>query len=126
MKRFLFLLLLISLIPGAMADNVTNMSAPVPVYLSFMGGHAFGENPIQIIDNSTGAIVFIGNTSSRNISLQPDRGYYLRVEPAGLSDAANSPDAAGAGLMDYVRRNPIGVIAFTIAIVILLARLRRK
>jgi hypothetical protein len=127
MKASIFaILLILALIPGAFADgNITNQT-PEPVIFSLQGGHAFGENPIQIIDRSNGNITFIGNTSSRNIQLSPDHDYWLRVEPAGLSDAANSPDSGLVGMMDFAGQNPIGLIFFALIASIAIARLRRK
>lgn len=119
MKPIYLLLVLVLAIPAvSAADNET--------ILSFVGAQPFGENPVQIIDNSSGAIVFIGNTTSRNITLQLYRGYDLRVEDAGLSDAVNNPDSGLIGALDYVRRNPIGCIAGSFMLGILLSAITRK
>lgn len=117
MKAVFIAVLLAALVvmPAMAADNETlNQTYPVPMVLSFSGGHVWGENPVQILDNQTGRIAFIGNTSSRNITLPPDRGYVLRVEPAGLTDAAHNPDSVLIGITEYVGKNPISCVFFTL------------
>jgi hypothetical protein len=131
MKRLLFILIVLScLIAPALADgnvtNSTNVTYPDPVILSFMGGHMFGENPIEILDNQTGRIAFIGNTSSKGVNLTPDRGYIIRVEPAGISDAANAPDAGLVGAMKWAEKNPLGTFVFSSILAVVLIRLKRK
>jgi hypothetical protein len=118
------LLALVAVPVSADVVNVTNVT--VPVILSFTGGNMFGDNPVQIIDNSTGHIAFMGNTSSRNIQIEPDRGYVLRVEPAGLTDAANSPDNALIGMIEYTGKNPIGSVAIALIIGVFISSIRRK
>jgi hypothetical protein len=130
MKAVVFFLVVLALVvlPAAAEDiNATNTTPVYPVVLSFIGGQAFGDNPVQIVSNSTSEIAFIGNTSSRNISLSPDGGYVLRVDRAGLTDAANNPDFAFASLMNFVGEHPIGCIALvTIVSAIISAIVRRR
>ena len=124
---FLIIIALVALfaVPASAEDlNMTNVT--VPVILSFSGGNMFGENPVQILDNSTGQIAFIGNTSSRNITLAPDRGMVLRVEPAGLTDAASSPDNALIGAIEYTGRNPIGSIAIAFIVAVFISSFIRR
>jgi hypothetical protein len=134
MRFLIAVLVLVALlvIPVYAADeNLTNVTntTPFPVVLSFTGIQAFGTNPVQIIDNSTGEIVFIGNTSSRNIQLpDPDgqQGYTLRIEKAGLSDAANNPDYAFVSMLEYAGENPVGCVALVTIISALISSLVRR
>jgi hypothetical protein len=71
----ILLALLIIPISISAEDNET-VNQTIPVILTFTGGHPWGENPIQVINNITGGIVYIGNTSSRNITVEPDRGIF--------------------------------------------------
>jgi hypothetical protein len=129
MKLLLFSIVVLLLITSVMADNVTNettvIPTEVPLVFSFQGGHAFGEKPVEI-DSSAGSIPFVGNTSSRNIELPPDFDYLLRVEPAGISDAANVPDAGFVDVRKWVENNPLatGIGAVLIAVIILKFRRR--
>jgi hypothetical protein len=131
MKRIfiLFVLVLIAGVPPVLADNNTTLSniTPMdPLILSFQGGHMFGENPVEILDNQTGRLAFIGNTSSKGVNLSPDRGWIIRVEPAGVSDAANSPDAGVIGAMTWAEKNPFGTFFLsTLLAAILIASKRR-
>jgi len=114
--------------PVSADGNLTNITPPEPVILSFMGGHMFGENPVEILDNETGRIAFVGDTGSKWVNLSPERGYRIRVEPAGVSDAANSPDAGVVGLMKWADKNPFGTFVYTtfIAACLIAFKKRRK
>lgn len=132
MKLLFFMVLLAVLVVPALADdaNLTNttgnLTLPDPIILSFQGGHMFGENPVSIYDNKTGRIAFLGNTSSRGVNLTPGRGYLIRVEPAGVSDAANAPDAGVVGAMIWAEKNPFGTFMISIVVAMVIIRLKRK
>lgn len=128
--RSLFLILavaglLVLVLPTMAADNETE-NQTIPVILSFSGGRPWGENPVQIIESGTGSIVHITNTSGRNIQVEPDRDYVLRVEPAGLIDAAHSPDSILVGLSDFVGKNPIGSIFLCLILGAIISAIRRE
>lgn len=118
MKIALVMIILGAFISGTVSAEVTDLK------FDFMGGHAFGENPV-LIKNTSGYDVFFGNTSSRGIVL-PDDDYIIRVEPGGLIDSANSPDAALQGLMKTSERNPGGTFAICMVIGVICYRFRRK
>jgi len=121
----ILLALLIIPISISAEDNET-VNQTIPVILTFTGGHPWGENPIQVINNITGGIVYIGNTSSRNITVEPDRGYILRVEPAGLIDAAHSSDSALIGMSEFVGKNPLGSIFISLILGAFISAYRRQ
>ena len=127
--NFLFILVFLALLLPVVsaADNTTNITPPDPITLSFMGGHMFGENPVEILENST-HLVFIGNTSSKGVNLSPDYDQYvIRVEPAGISDAVNAPDAGLIGAMKWAEKNPFGTLfGATLAAAIMISIKRRK
>jgi hypothetical protein len=112
--------------PLSAADENATLNQTVPVILTFSGGHPWGENPVQIIESSTGGIVHITNTSGRNITVEPDRDYILRVEPAGLVDAAHSPDSILIGLSEYAGKNPLGSVFICLIVGAFISAYRRK
>ena len=87
----------------------------------------FGENPVEILINQTPYnVAFIGNTSSKSINLSPDYGYIVRVEPSGISDAANAPDAGLVGIMKWMDKNPFGTFAYATLIGLILLVIKRR
>jgi hypothetical protein len=128
---FIFIAVLLVLFIGSSvvsaADNSTVNETPteIPILFSFQGGHSLGENPIEFV-SSTGEIAFIGNTSSKAISLPPDPDYIIRIEPAGLSDKINSPDSSFVDIGRWAANNPIGSFGLILIIAIVLVKLRRK
>jgi hypothetical protein len=122
--------ILCMVISPASADNnttnSTNMTFPDPIVLSFMGGHMFGENPVEIFENNTHQ-VFYGNTSSKGINLSPDdEEFTIRVEPAGISDAINAPDSGMVGVMTWAEKNPFGTLFGATVIAAIAISLKRK
>jgi PKD repeat protein len=76
--------------------------------LSFIGRGLFGSNPVEITDKATGRIVYVGDTSSKNITL-PDGFYKVQIEPGSLIDFANSPDYGLTAAAQTARKNVIGI-----------------
>jgi len=113
------------LVLPVMAEDNETINQTVPVILSFTGGRPWGENPVQIIESDTGSIVHITNTSGRDIRVEPDRDYILRVESAGLIDAAHSPDSVLVGLSELVGKNPIGSVFLCLILGALISAFRR-
>jgi PKD repeat protein len=88
-------------------DYIVVNPAPIPVSLSFISNTVFGSNPVELTDIN-GTIVFVGNTSSRNMT--PMDGHYkLQIEPGGISDAMNSPDYGLTMAANLARKNLLGI-----------------
>jgi len=88
--------------------------------LSFVSSGSWGSNPVIITDKASGAIVFVGKTSSKNIMLNSSGEYFVQIEPGGITDAMNSPDSGLAGLADWAKKNLLGIIIggiFVLAII---------
>jgi hypothetical protein len=114
-----------SVVSAANNSTVNETPTEIPILFSFQGGHSLGENPIEIV-SSNGEISFIGNTSSKAISLPPDPDYIIRIEPAGLSDKINSPDSSFIDLGRWAANNPIGAFGLVLVFAIILIKVRRK
>jgi PKD repeat protein len=78
--------------------------------ISFISSGSWGSNPVIITDKSSGEIVFVGKTSSKNIMLESDSEYTVQVEPGGITDTMNSPDYGLYQLQDWAKKNIIGII----------------
>jgi hypothetical protein len=130
MRYAILILILFAVVAiPASADNVTanetiNQTPMDPLIFNFAGGHMFGENPVLFIDQSNGNTT-IANTSSKAITLPPDRDYYVRVEPAGISDAMNAPDAGVVGLMKWAEKNPLGTFFGSLILALFLMKAKR-
>lgn len=132
--KILFALLVLALLAvPVLADNVTEnvtptitiTPTPIPLVISFQGGHTFGEYPVEF-DNSLGDPPVVVNTSSRGIELDPDPDYVVRVEPAGISDVLNSPDSGFFSLGDYAEANPMGVLFIAVLAAVVIMKFRRR
>jgi|GEM_PF-5461712 FOG: PKD repeat len=86
--------------------------------ISFIGSGIYGSNPIEIIDNVTGEVVFEGSTASRNVQLDSNGRYLVRIEPGGLSDILNCPDYGLYLFLFWVRKNMLGVVAGIVLVLI--------
>lgn len=89
-------------------DYINVTPANIPVSFSFVSNTIFGSNPVEITD-ANGTIVFVGNTSSRNISVM-EGSYKIQIEPGGITDGLNSPDYGLAMGADVGRKNIIGIL----------------
>lgn len=98
---------------------VTSPSSQIS--MSFVGGGIWGSNPVEIVDKGSGAIIFVGNTSSRNVSIPGDSNVDIRIEKGGLTDLINSPDFSLNIGMRYARENIIGVILIGLLFVLVIA-----
>ena len=95
---------------------------PLPyTVISLSGAGIWGTNPVIITDKSSGDVVFVGNTSSKNIQVNATGQYSLQVMDGGLTDIFNAPDYGLAVVMDLAKNNIIGILIGLAIIVILIA-----
>ena len=91
--------------------NYINVNSSIPTTaLSFINAGSWGSNPVIITDLSSGAVVFIGKTSSKNIMLDSDGSYSIQVSPGGITDVLNSPDYGLTVAADWAKKNVIGIL----------------
>jgi PKD repeat protein len=88
---------------------IVNSSIPTTA-LSFINAGSWGSNPVIITDLSSGAVVFIGKTSSKNIMLDSDGSYSIQVSAGGITDVLNSPDYGLTVAADWAKKNVIGIL----------------
>lgn len=93
---------------------------------SFISRGIWGSNPIEITDLHSGEIVFVGKTSSRNVMLDSNGNYSVKIEPGGITDVFNSPDYGITVIADFGKNNVIGVILFAFIVVLVIAIFFRR
>lgn len=94
--------------------------------ISFSGSGIWGTNPLLITDKSNGDLIFVGNTSSKNIQLNSTGSYSVQTLPGGWTDIFNAPDYGLAVIMDYVKNNLMGILIVGSILLIILRLLLRR
>lgn len=94
--------------------------------ISFTGAGMWGPNPVIITDRSSGDIVFVGNTSSKDIQVNSTGQYSIETMSGGWTDIFNAPDYGLVVVMDLVKNNILGLIILGAIIVVLLGLIFRR
>lgn len=94
--------------------------------ISFTSSGIWGSNPVIITDLSSGEIVFVGKTSSKNIPLDSDGQYSVDVQPGGITDFLNSPDSGIGTIAVFAQNNLVGVLFFAFLIVLVILIISRR
>jgi len=107
--------------------NYINVNSSISTTaLSFINAGGWGSNPVIITDLSSGAVVFIGKTSSKNIMLDSDGSYSVQVSPGGITDVLNSPDYGLTVAADWAKKNVIGILIGGVIVLALLGLFFRR
>lgn len=88
---------------------VVSSSIPYTVF-SFTSAGIWGSNPVIITDKSSGDVVFVGKTSSKNVQLNSSGHYSIDIQRGGLTDYFNSPDFAIGEIAGFASQNLIGIL----------------
>jgi PKD repeat protein len=107
-------------------NYITVLSSISTTAISFTSSGFWGSNPLIITDNSSGEIVFVGKTSSKNIPLDSDGHYSVEVMPGGVTDILNSPDYGISIIADFAQKNSIGLLFFGLIAMLLIAVIFRR
>jgi hypothetical protein len=94
--------------------------------ISFTGAGMWGANPVIITDKSSGDIIFVGNTSSKNIQVNTTGQYSVQTMPGGWSDILNAPDYGLVVVMDLVKNNLLGLIILGVILMVILGLIFRR
>ena len=94
--------------------------------ISFSGAGMWGQNPVIITDKSSGDIVFVGNTSSKDISVNTTGQYTVQTLPGGWTDILNAPDYGLVVVMDLVKNNLLGLIILGLVLLVVLGLIFRR
>lgn len=91
-------------------DYITVTPGIPTTALSFIAMDIWGTNPIEITDLNNGSVIFVGNTSSRNIMLDSSGSYSVKIEPGGITDTINSPDYGIVQFGGWGAKNLFGIV----------------
>ena len=107
-------------------DYIVVTSSINTTAFSFISKGMWGSNPLEITDLHSGEIVFVGKTSSRNIMLDSNGNYAIRLEAGGITDILNSPDYGIAVIADFAKNNIIGLLIFGAMFVLVMIIIFRR
>jgi PKD repeat protein len=107
-------------------DYITVLSSISTTTISFTSTAMWGSNPVLITDNSSGEVVFVGKTSSKNIPLDSDGHYSVETLPGGITDIMNTPDYGISVVASFGSKNLIGLLIFSILAMIVIAIIFRR
>lgn len=107
-------------------DYIVVSSAITTTALSFSHTGLWGSNPVVVTDKTSGAIVFIGKTSSKNIMLNSSGSYSVEVGQGGITDILNSPDYGLYVAQDIAKNNILGIIFGVVIVMVLIGFFRGK
>ncbi len=107
-------------------DYIIVSSAITTTALSFSHTGLWGSNPVVVTDKSSGAIVFIGKTSSKNIMLNSSGTYSVEIGKGGITDILNSPDYGLYVVQDLAKNNIIGIIFGVVILIVIIGLFRSK
>ena len=88
--------------------------------ISFSSEGLGGPNPVIITDKSSGDIVFVGNTSSKDVRVNSTGQYSVQTFPGGWTDIINSPDYGLALAADWAKKNMIGILIGGVIVLIII------
>jgi PKD repeat protein len=94
--------------------------------ISFSGAGMWGPNPVIITDKSSGDIIFVGNTSSKDIQVNTTGQYSIQTMPGGWSDILNAPDYGLVVIMDLVKNNLLGLIILGVILMVIFGLIFRR
>ncbi len=107
-------------------DYIVVSSAITTTALSFSHTGLWGSNPVVVTDKTSGAIVFIGKTSSKNVMLNSSGTYSVEIGQGGITDILNSPDYGLYVVQDVAKNNIIGIIFGVVILVVIIGLFRSK
>ena len=107
-------------------DYIVVTSSIFTTALSFSHTGLWGSNPVVVTDKSSGAIVFVGKTSSKNVVLNSSGSYSVEIGQGGITDILNSPDHGLFVVQDIAKNNVIGIIFGVVIIVVLIGLFSRR
>lgn len=107
-------------------DYITVTSSILTTALSFSHTGLWGSNPVVVTDKSSGAIVFVGKTSSKNVMLNSSGSYSVEIGQGGITDILNSPDYGLFVVQDIAKNNVIGSLFGIIIVVVLIGLFSRR
>lgn len=84
-----------------------------------------GEETL-LVHNSTGYLVGVYNTSSKNIFFDNDTSYSILVQPQDSNLLSNHPDTWFANVLAYIQFHAISIIVMVFIISMLILAVNRK
>ena len=101
-------------------DYILVRAALTYMKISFSSEGLGGADPVIITDKSSGDIVFVGNTSSKDVRVNSTGRYSVQTFPGGWTGILTSPDYGLALAADWAKKNMIGILIGGVIVLIII------